>query len=282
MLLWDPFCGSGTILIEAFLLLLEIPARIASNISHEGFTNFVIHNQDEFNKFMRENSSKSYYKLKNESNINSSNFKFIGSDLNAKSIDSFLKNCHTANLSRFKIKNKDTNENNENLDGSDKDKVNKLISNPNIMFEKVNNSFEVYMGDFETIGQKIVFQDKDKTNTSKFSIMTNIPYGTSNEMSNRNQIKALYKRFGKFLRRNIDFIDDIFILVNKRSSYDDLNFKILSEINWETIVSFNNNGIDVDFLHYSKKSVMNKSTDTESDLIKVKKVNENDDEIVRM
>ena len=92
MLLWDPFCGSGTILIEAFLLLLEIPARIASNISHEGFTNFVIHNQDEFNKFMRENSSKSYYKLKNESNINSSNFKFIGSDLNAKSIDSFLKN----------------------------------------------------------------------------------------------------------------------------------------------------------------------------------------------
>ena len=155
-----------------------------------------MHDKEAFANFLKSNTSKTYFNINSELNIDSENFKFIGSDLDSKSIDSFLKNCMEANLSKFKIKK------NEELNGKE-DNKNKLISNPNILYEKINNSFEVYMGDFETIGKQFLFHNPD----NKITIITNIPYGTASEMSNRIQIKALYKRFGKFLRKNMDLID---------------------------------------------------------------------------
>jgi hypothetical protein len=67
-------------------------------------------------------------------------------------------------------------------------------------------------------------------------------------MDDRTQIKGLYKRFGKFLRKHSNLLADVFILVNKRTIHDDLNFKIISGLNWKVITSFDNNGIDVEFL----------------------------------
>ena len=224
------------------------PSRLAEDISKEGFTNFANHNKEEFAKFLKIYTSKNYFKIAKTSNIKANDFKFIGSDLSSKSIGAFINNCKSANLNKFQIPFKPKNGDDVVANNDDNDK----ISNPNILFEKINNSFEVYMGDFETIGQNTIFQDGDRSSKNKFTIITNIPYGTSSEMSNRNQIKSLYRRFGKFLRKNIDYIDEVYVLVNKRNSNDDLNFKELSEINWECVVSFNNNGIDVVFLHYSK------------------------------
>ena len=82
----------------------------------------------------------------------------------------------------------------------------------------------------------------------KFTILSNIPYGLSHELSEKIELKHLYKRFGKFLRRYSHMFEDVFILVNKRDNSDELNFKKLSELNWEVIPVFNNNGVDVEFL----------------------------------
>ena len=112
---------------------------------------------------------------------------------------------------------------------------------------------DILMGDFESIAHNFVF----KMDRKKFTIFSNIPYGESQEMSEKVQIRSLYKRIGKFLRKYTNFIDDVFILVKKRSKQDDLNFHNLTEIKWKEISTFYNNGIEVEFLQMEKKEISN-------------------------
>jgi 23S rRNA G2445 N2-methylase RlmL len=104
------------------------------------------------------------------------------------------------------------------------------------------------MGDFESIANNFVFKQIDK----KFTIFSNIPYGESQEMSERVQIRSLYKRFGKFLRKHTNQLDEVFILVKKRHNQDDLNFQNVTELRWKEISTFSNNGIEVEFLQMEK------------------------------
>ena len=124
-----------------------------------------------------------------------------------------------------------------------------IISNPTIFHEKVNKTFDILMGDFESIAHNYVFKMENK----KFTIFSNIPYGESQEMSDKVQIKSLYKRIGKFLRKYTNFIDEVFILVKKRGGQDPLNFHNLTEMKWKEISTFYNNGIEVEFIRLEKK-----------------------------
>ena len=237
--LWDPFCGAGTILIEAFLLTFLRPIKSIVDLSKEAFTYLPFHDSVKYKKFYTEERQISKQFVHNISNFEC---KFIASDISSKSIDSLIQNCKQADLYKYVIKS-----DNEVLN-KDED-INTMI-NPNVFHEKINNCFSALIGDFENIANQVIFHND--YSFKKFIIMTNIPYGLSHQLSDKIQIKHLYIRFGKFLRKYSHLLEDVYILVNKRDFKDQLCFKKLSEVNWEVINTFNNNGVEVEFLKMQK------------------------------
>jgi 23S rRNA G2445 N2-methylase RlmL len=252
LLVWDPFCGSGTILIELFLIALNQPVRQIDNIFKEGFTHLPFHDETLFNKFVTHHMNiRKNKEINFKSEDNNFDIQFISSDINSKSLSAFINNSAKISLESYIVKN-----NNQTLHQDKETMITYDFKNinPNIYHHKVNNIFNAFIGDYEMIGKEIVFNDKvDVFKNRKFDIFSNIPYGRSHEMSDKIQIKTLYRRFGKFLRKYTDQIGDVFILVNKRHKEDELNFKTLTEMNWELIKNFDNNGIEVEFLKMNKK-----------------------------
>jgi 23S rRNA G2445 N2-methylase RlmL len=239
--LWDPFCGSGTILIEALMILLKRPIRNYLTLKDEIFTELPFHDNKAFDVFLKEEktiSKKHEYDILLERDIH-----LLGSDIDSKSVDSFVKNCHFANLYKFKFR--------EDEEKKLQREKSQIVVNPNIYHEKVNKIIDIFMGDFESIATNVVF----KFDKKKFTIFSNIPYGESQEMAERVKIRSLYKRMGKFLRKYSNFVGDVFIIVKKRSKKDDLNFQNLTEMKWEVISTFFNNGIEVEFLQLNKTKI---------------------------
>jgi 23S rRNA G2445 N2-methylase RlmL len=233
--IWDPFCGSGTIMIEAFLLTFLRPIKNVDLLAKEAFTFLPFHEQEKFKEFHSKEK-----RIYNQFVHNVTNFdcKFIASDISSKSIDSLMQNVKEAKLDQYKIKS------NDNV-LYEKENLNMII-NPNLYHDRVNNVFHAFIGDFENIANQIIFS-KDFTG-KKFTIFSHIPYGLSQQLTEKTELKHLYRRFGKFLRKYEHLFDEVLILVNKRDTKDELNFKKLSELNWEVVSAFNNNGVDVEFL----------------------------------
>jgi len=242
LFIWDPFCGAGTLSIEAFSILFQRQARKLKTIAEEGFTYLPFNKKDEFTKFLKEELklSSSYVINIEEKEFNC---KFVCSDINNKSLSSISENCKNAKLNFFKVY-AENNLINEKMD------YNKFL-NPVIYHEKVNNVFDIFLGDFEAIGKNVIMCEKNKNH--KFNIFTHLPYGVSQQMDDRNKLKKLYERFGKFLRRYNQELDDVFVIVNKRNDKDEINFKTLSGVKWNTIVEFENNGITVEMLKYIRE-----------------------------
>jgi 23S rRNA G2445 N2-methylase RlmL len=237
--LWDPFCGSGTNVIEAFLLTFLRPVRNVDLLTKEAFTVLPFFDAEKFKEFCKGEKRISSQLVHN---IQDFDCKFIASDINSKSIDSLIQNVKEAKLDKYTIKSNDkVLYENENLN---------MSINPNLYHERVNNVFSAFIGDFENIANQIIFS-KNYAN-KKFIIFSHIPYGLSKQLSDKTELKHLYRRIGKFLRRYSENIEDVFILVNKRDNTDDLNFKKLSELGWEVVSTFSNNGVDVEFLKMEK------------------------------
>lgn len=249
LLVWDPFCGSGTILIELFLLACERNVRSIDEISKEAFIHLPFHKQKEFKEFISEQKME---KQQNEIIFRNeeTDIHFIGSDIDVKSIDALVKNSAKAELNKYtvKVNEKILYKSQNNFEDQTYHNINMAI-NPKIFHEKVNNVFNAFIGDFETIHKEVLLNEKlTLFKNKKFTIFTNLPYGTSEQMSDKIQIKSLYKRFGKFLRRFSNHLEDVYILVNQRDDNDELNFKKLSEVEWKTLCKFDNNGIECEFL----------------------------------
>jgi 23S rRNA G2445 N2-methylase RlmL len=254
LLVWDPFCGSGTILIELFLLATERNIRPIDDISKEAFTNLPFHKEKEFKQFIQEQ------KLENQNYTitfrnENTDLHLLGSDIDVKAVDALVKNSVKADLNKYVVKVLDhvlyTKKEGDNQ--SDKHDIN-LAINPNIFHEKINNVFNAFIGDFETIFKEVLQNEKlPLYKSKKFTIFSNIPYGTSEVMSDKIQIKSLYKRFGRFLRKNSNLLEDVYILVNTRDEKDELNFKNLTEVKWKSICKFDNNGIEVEFIKMNKE-----------------------------
>jgi 23S rRNA G2445 N2-methylase RlmL len=261
LLIWDPFCGCGTILIELFLLAAERNIRPIDDISKEAFTNLPFHKTNEFKKFIQDQRTENQNYTITFRNENT-DIHFLGSDIDVKAVDALVKNSVKADLNKYVIKvlDKALYTKSEHAVTDDHNNVNKvehninLSINPNIFHEKVNNVFNAFIGDFENIYKEVLQNDKlPLYKTKKFTIFSNIPYGTSDEMSDKIQIKSLYKRFGRFLRKNTNQLEDVYILVNCRDEKDELNFKKLTELKWKTLCKFDNNGIEVEFLKMSRE-----------------------------
>lgn len=236
--IWDPFAGSGTLLIEAFSIIFQRHARKIKTISEEGFTNLPFHEKGEFNIFLKEEM-----KLYNSHVINvEEEFQcnFIASDMDNKSLTALSQNCQKGKLNNYKFysENKILN----------KSEDSQKFLNPVIYSEKINNVFDIFLGDFEAIAKNVIFSEINKN--KKFNIFTHLPYGISTHMDDKVKLKKLYERFGKFLRKNDQLLDDVYVIINKRNQNDLLNFKMLSEVKWNSLIEFENNGITVELLKF--------------------------------
>jgi 23S rRNA G2445 N2-methylase RlmL len=259
LLVWDPFCGAGTILIELFLLITERNIRPIDDINKEAFTNLPFHKEKEFKDFIQEQ------KIENQNYTitfrnDDTDLHLLGSDIDVKAVDALVKNSVKADLNKYVVKvleqvlyTKPKESQIAQNAGHNIHNIN-LAINPNIFHEKINNVFNAFIGDFETIFREVLQNEKlPLYKSKKFTIFSNIPYGTSEVMSDKIQIKSLYKRFGRFLRKNSSLLEDVFILVNTRYEKDELNFKNLTEVKWKSICKFDNNGIEVEFIKMNKE-----------------------------
>ena len=240
---WDPFCGCGTILFEVLSLALNRHARDIDDISKEAFVHLPFHNKKEFSSFLE--TEKRLAKTFTINLPEGVDIHLIASDIESKSITALSKNSLKANLDKLGFKL-----------GDDKKEIGHKINmsiNPTIYHERINEIFDAFIGDFETVASEVIFNEKLNFKNKKFVIISNVPYGTSHVMSDKIEIKKLYKRFGKFLRKYESLFEDVYILVNKRNKDDELNFKNLTEIKWEVLDSFDNNSIPVEFLKMQRQ-----------------------------
>jgi 23S rRNA G2445 N2-methylase RlmL len=248
LLIWDPFCGSGTILIEALLLLLNKPARNLEELQKQPLNQIKTFESDEFSNFVKQiirKNKKSQFNFNLEEGTKF-DLKIIGSDISAKSVDAMIENCKVADLDKLTIKF-----NKEILNKEINEQI-KMCIHPTTFHQQINNVLHTFIGDFEVIYKQYISSQK-LNNDNKFIIISNIPYGTANQMQETSQIRSLYRRFGTFLRKYSSSLDDVFILINKRKTHDQLNFRSITELKWEELLSFENNGIEVEFLKLEKE-----------------------------
>lgn len=84
----DPMCGSGTLLIEATMIALNIPPGIyRQNFAFEKWTDF---DRELFERIYNDDSNEKDF-----------SFKIYGSDISPKAIEIARKNVHNAGLSRY-------------------------------------------------------------------------------------------------------------------------------------------------------------------------------------
>lgn len=91
----DPMCGSGTLLIEAAMISLNIPAGFYRK--KYAFQNWNDYNDSEFKNI-----------CSNNTRVNNRNLKILGSDISKNALDAALKNIRNADLNEYiKLQHKD-------------------------------------------------------------------------------------------------------------------------------------------------------------------------------
>ena len=91
---WDPFCGSGTILIELMQMVLGRPCRTLTE--DMPFENWPIHSAKAYEEFKRE--IEEFKKVDEKDKVD---IWLIGSDISLKAIETAEKNIDHANLDQF-------------------------------------------------------------------------------------------------------------------------------------------------------------------------------------
>ena len=173
--LWDPFCGSGSYLIEALMYALDQPVRkLASSYP---FEHWPIHDSEKYEQFRSE--IEELRKIKSDLDI-----QIIGSDISLKAIDTATMNMDHAEIQRFADEGIVTPRtrmtiNNPLVYGQHwprKQSIDSAARNEVLNFgNNERPSFmSLYQGDFETIGHELAtYTDGFKD----FTLLMNVPYG---------------------------------------------------------------------------------------------------------
>lgn len=219
-IIWDPFCGCGTIIIESIILKSGKFKRDLSKFKYLNDMKFINEDKDvlEFlnNEFSNENKDNMY-----NSNEIFNDIKYYASDISPMSYEYSFNNFI-----------------NSNIYSQDQTKITNINQNPLILKEKINSFTNLLLGDYEKIFKII---EKENVEKNKISILTHLPYKEDNNFA---KTIKLYKEFSNFLKKNFDMFESVQILIKKRDKKDNLNFEVISELNWDTIGEFSNEGID--------------------------------------
>jgi hypothetical protein len=88
------------------------------------------------------------------------------------------------------------------------------------------------------------------------TLLTNIPYGErSSKYIDDRELMQVYVRFGKFLRKKMNRFESVYVIAPENSDKILKGFICLSDLPWEKILDFNNQGIKVSLFKLLKPSV---------------------------
>jgi len=219
--LWDPFCGGGTLLQEAFLMFMDVPIR--SEFEEVFcFKDWPVFESKEFKLFKEQINEK----LKNRTIPAGYNIQLFGCDINTRELNKSVINFKTAKMEEY------TYEDSTHT-------VTLKNANPLIRTEKIGNVGYLIGADFEIAAN--VIGDLDGLN-----IITNIPYGVrSSKYIDAKELNAVYVKFGRFLRKNRKRLGEVFVICPEESDRVLGGFISISDMEWEKVSEFDNQGIKV-------------------------------------
>jgi len=180
---WDPFCGSGSFLIELLMMILDRPCRTTTESMP--FENWPIHNSAEFDAFKREIEDFESARKRDDIDI-----WVIGSDISLKAIDACEKNIEHAEVQKFydhgllsaplrpKIADPLTMQSHwpkPSVEGAQNLAAREVtIANST----QLDSFLSLYHGSFDKIGHKL---GQLTNGFEDFSIITNVPYGEQSQ-----------------------------------------------------------------------------------------------------
>jgi 23S rRNA G2445 N2-methylase RlmL len=91
--LWDPFCGTGSFLIETMMMLLEQPVRNFEGNSQMPFQYWPIHKKEGYEEFKSDLNDFQKMKRRHEIDI-----QLIGSDVSQKAIETSINNVDYSDI----------------------------------------------------------------------------------------------------------------------------------------------------------------------------------------
>ena len=94
--LWDPFCGSGSFLIETIMMLLDQPVRNFSDSHQMPFEFWPVHQKEAYEQFRIELNDFQKMHKRHEIDV-----QIIGSDISQKAIEATCKNIEYAEIQQL-------------------------------------------------------------------------------------------------------------------------------------------------------------------------------------
>lgn len=294
--LFDPFCGSGSIIIEALLSILEIPIRtldlkddskLVKYLEHQKFDNDTksivkteknqilphspVNYSDAVKSSIRSMMSwpvfdvDMYEELKGEllsktdSLKNDLKFSVIGCDISKAQISNLCKNQEILEYNNIfdKINSLDTN-------------IIKQGKNSSKILQK-NRALWFVQEDFHNLVNSMINKDAFKG----YDIITNLPYGkmssertktdAASEIRDKNSLSDEYTKFDQFLRNHMDVLGDIYMIYPKKPLTRN-HFIAESLYDWEDVMTFNSGTFDLGLYKCTKQRRIDTMAQVPTDL----------------
>ncbi|KAL6050366.1 putative N6-adenine-specific DNA methylase, variant 2 [Balamuthia mandrillaris] len=185
-LLWDPFCGSGTIVLEALDILNPTGRTQQAPSRHFAFEQWSSHSSTLYLRFLQSlhaasssSPSSSEFNQTSHQNNNHSllHVSAVGSDIDEKCIEASRHNLSEAS-------------------------------------PLVQRKGRFYRGDFEEVLTKQLLPQlraKNKDKKRDILIVTNLPYGIRTSPKGK-ELEKLFLRFGQMMSRHKDLLREAFVL----------------------------------------------------------------------
>ena len=229
--LWDPFCGSGTILLETLSNFLGLPVR--TNVDSEIFN---LSNIRAISKENHEKFLENLNKIQNNPFLEESEILLLGNDIDKEATKSSMINF--SNLLKDHQFDEKFNKPPENS--------HPITENPVLFHHSfLGKRIHIFLTDFENI--------PTITSLKGFTIITNPPYGyRSRSHINFTNLKSSYARFKTLLRKNLKNLDEVYVLypIDKRNSGSLIKIPGLA---WNLLEKFENGGIEVGLFQLDKE-----------------------------
>lgn len=223
---FDPFCGSGTILIESILSTINYPIRY-ENIDQMNFNNWPIVEKDSELR----NSMKEYTDQKKVDYDKEIKVSCIGCDVSINQLNNAFKNFkHLEDLDI--VKNLRLNDNKIIIS------IKNALSEQNKTVRSFKNKILLIHSNFKDMKEQM-----DKL--EGYTLISNIPFGLN---YSEEKLNSLYQDFDEFLAENHKLFKKIVILCpNNRNK----SFIVKSKYQWNLELDFYNGGYKMGFFSFS-------------------------------
>ena len=250
MKIFDPFCGSGTLLIEPLLNLAKYPLRI-NEIKNLDFWKWNAFKNEKLKSELEAKIAKIADKPVKD-NEGEYSIALVGIDLSKKQLDCSIKNFkeldHIDLLKKFKPAN------NKALI-----EIKEGLKSREIAYKNFDNKVLLINSSFEEVDLPETFDG--------YTLLTNIPFGIQ---SGTDELEQTYKAFDRFLANNHTKFARIYIM-NLANVDHDRNYIRNSRFGWTQIMDFSNGGHHMAFFQFSTDRKASQLDNTKVTITTVKK-----------